>query len=219
MDGPQDLGGKRNFGPISPEANEPVFHHEWEAKALGLTIAANGLGHWSIDEGRHARESLSPADYYSMSYYEIWYEGVTALLKKHGELSDDELAQVKVLTPGIRTDRKVSGERMHAVLASGGPSLRPTTSAARFSKGQMVRTIRAHPPGHTRLPGYARDKVGRIEAVRGMHVFPDAAAHGKGENPEWLYTVVFEGEALWGKDAEPGLSCTIDAWESYLEPV
>jgi nitrile hydratase len=30
--------------------------------------------------------------------------------------------------------------------------------------------------------------------------------------------VVFEGRELWGEEAQPGLSVSVDAWESYLEP-
>ena len=217
MDGAQDLGGKMNFGAIAPEAGEPVFHHEWEARALGLTLAANGLGYWSIDESRHARESLSPIKYYSMSYYEIWYEGVVSLLKKHGELTQEELDQVQAMRPGNRTDRRVSREKMLDILATGGPSLRDETAAAKFALGQRVRTRRSHTSCHTRLPAYARGVVGTVEAVRGMHVFPDTCAHGQGEQPQWLYTIMFSGSALWGEDAEPGLTCSIDAWESYLE--
>ena len=51
-----------------------------------------------------------------------------------------------------------------------------------------------------------------------MHVFADAHAQGLGEQPQWLYTVVFDGAALWGESAEAGLSVSVDAWESYLEP-
>jgi nitrile hydratase len=68
------------------------------------------------------------------------------------------------------------------------------------------------------LPGYARGKIGRIEHVRGVHVFPDANAHGLGERPQWLYTVVFSGRELWGDAATADVSVSIDAWESYLEP-
>ena len=52
-----------------------------------------------------------------------------------------------------------------------------------------------------------------------MHVFADAHAQGLGEQPQWLYTVVFEEAELWG-DAAPrqNLSVSVDAWESYLEP-
>ena len=63
MNGPQDLGGQMGFGPVAPEQDEPCFHAEWEKRALGLTISAGAMGHWNIDESRHARESLQPADY------------------------------------------------------------------------------------------------------------------------------------------------------------
>ena len=42
-----------------------------------------------------------------------------------------------------------------------------------------------------------------IERLHGAHVFPDSAAAGKGEDPQWLYTVRFDAQELWGADAEP----------------
>ena len=57
-----------------------------------------------------------------------------------------------------------------------------------------------------------------VEAVREGYVFPDTNAHGEGENPQWVYTVVFDGSEIWGEDADPTLTVSIDAWESYLEP-
>ena len=57
-----------------------------------------------------------------------------------------------------------------------------------------------------------------IECVRGCHVFPDAVAIGQGENPQWLYTVLFDGRELWGERADPTLKVSIEAWEPYLEP-
>src|SRR5436190_773295 len=65
---------------------------------------------------------------------------------------------------------------------------------------------------------YARDKVGVIEALRGCHVFPDTVAIGKGEDPQWLYTVVFDGRELWGDNTEASLQVSIEAFEPYLEP-
>ena len=73
-----------------------------------------------------------------------------------------------------------------------------------------------HPKTHTRLPRYARDKRGIVEAVRGCHVFPDTAAVGAGENPQWLYTVVFTGKELWGEDADRSIKVSIEAFEPYL---
>ena len=40
----------------------------------------------------------------------------------------------------------------------------------------------------------------------------------RGENPQWLYTVRFNARDLWGPDADPNLSVSVDAWEPYLEP-
>jgi nitrile hydratase len=48
-------------------------------------------------------------------------------------------------------------------------------------------------------------------------VFPDSAATGASENPQWLYTVVFDGTELWGADADPTTKISIDAFEPYLE--
>jgi nitrile hydratase subunit beta len=76
-----------------------------------------------------------------------------------------------------------------------------------------------HPVTHTRLPQYVRGHLGTIELNHGCHVFPDTNALGKGEDPQWLYTVRFDGPELWGKDADPTLSVSVDAWESYLERV
>jgi nitrile hydratase len=59
--------------------------------------------------------------------------------------------------------------------------------------------------------------MGRVTACHGGWVFPDSNAHGHGENPEHLYTVVFTGEMLWGDAAERGIAISLDLFESYLE--
>jgi nitrile hydratase len=82
----------------------------------------------------------------------------------------------------------------------------------------VVLTRNEHPTGHTRLPRYARGKAGEIERVHGVFVLPDSNAHGRGETPQWLYTVRFDGRELWGEAADPTLTVSIDAWEGYLEP-
>ncbi|TCU40130.1 nitrile hydratase beta subunit [Rhizobium azibense] len=96
---------------------------------------------------------------------------------------------------------------------------RPVEAAARFAVGEKVRTKNFNPETHTRLPRYARARIGVVEAVQGSFVFPDDNAHGKGENPQWVYTVVFDGREIWGVGADPSLTVSIDAWESYLEPL
>lgn len=218
MNGPQDLGGQMGFGAIAPEKNEPVFHAQWEKRALGITLCAGAAGGWNIDESRHARESLHPADYYSSSYYEIWIKALERLLERHGLVTAEELAQRRALAAGATPKRMLAAEDAPAALARGGPCDRPVAAKARFKSGDRVRTRNMNPAGHTRLPRYARDKEGVVEAVRGGFVLPDSNAHGRGEAPQFVYTVVFPAREIWGEGADPTLTVSIDAWESYLEP-
>lgn len=218
MNGPQDLGGQMGFGPVAPEADEPNFHAPWEGRALGLTLCSNALGAWNIDESRHARESLHPADYYSSTYYEIWTKALETLLVRHGFVTKAELKSGLPQTPPVTPKRILRAADVPAVLARGGPCDREISTSPRFQPGDRVRTINAHPSGHTRLPRYARDKVGVVEAVHAGFVLPDSNAHGEGENPERVYTVVFAGPEIWGAASDPTLTVSIDAWERYLEP-
>jgi nitrile hydratase subunit beta len=218
MNGAQDLGGQMGFGPVAPEQDEPVFHADWEKRALGLVLTAGAMGHWNIDEGRHARESLNPADYYTSSYYQIWIKGLEKQLIDHGFVTADELAAGRALVEGTRPKRVLRGADAMATLARGAAYDRAVATPARFRVGEHVRARNFHPAGHTRLPRYARGKLGRIDAVRGGFVLPDTNAHARGENPEWLYTVVFDAAEIWGESADPTQTISIDAWESYLEP-
>ena len=47
-------------------------------------------------------------------------------------------------------------------------------------------------------------------------MFPDTAAIGEGDHPQWLYTVVFNSRELWGEDADPTTKVSIEAFEPYL---
>ena len=94
---------------------------------------------------------------------------------------------------------------------------REVDRAPKFQAGDAVRARSFHPPGHTRLPRYARGKRGRIAAVYAAYVFPDTHAHDLGEDPQHVYCVAFAGEELWGPDAEPGTVVHLDLFESYLE--
>ena len=218
MNGVHDMGGMHGFGPVEPEANEPVFHAPWEGRVLAIRRALGAWRKWNIDAGRHSIETLPPADYLRMSYYEKWFASAIKLALGAGLITERELEtgqrdpSVPVKTPPLTADKV-----MPAIM-KGGPTHRETTARPRFAPGQAVRAREINPTGHTRLPRYARGKHGTIEAVRDGFVFPDSNAHGQGENPQWVYTVVFEGSEIWGEGADPTLSVSIDAWESYLEP-
>jgi len=109
----------------------------------------------------------------------------------------------------------VTADKVAAALARGSPTERPLAGAARFRVGDAVRTKVLNTPTHTRLPRYCRDKRGTVTMTHGAHVFADANARGQGE-PQWLYTVRFEGSELWGSDTSAA-AVHVDCWEPYLE--
>ena len=218
MNGGQDLGGMMGFGPVDAEPDEPPFHADWERRVFGMTLAMGAAGRWNIDKSRHARERIDPAEYLSSTYYEIWAKGLERLLVEAGLVSADELREQKVLDPPAPVAGVLEAAKVPAAMARGGSTERPVAGSARFAVGDRVVARTMHPTGHTRLPRYARGKSGVIERVHGAHVLPDSNAHDGGESPEWLYTVSFAGTELWGPDADPSLTVSIDAWESYLDP-
>jgi len=212
-----DLGGRNLAGPIKAEAEAEgeVFHAPWEPRVLALTLAMGATGSWNIDMSRAARETLP--DYAELGYYEIWLRGLVELLKARSLVGEDELAAGSALHRAPAVQRLLLADRVGEVLAAGAPTQRATTAPAAFVVGQRVRARAGHAPHHTRLPGYVQGKAGVIERLHGMHVFADANAQGLGEQPEWLYTVVFDGAALWGDAAGAGVAVSVDAWQPYLE--
>lgn len=212
-----DLGGQDGHGAVQPEPEGELFHAAWEPRVLALHLAMGATGLWNIDASRAARETL--ADYRELSYYQIWLEGLEQLLLQSGAVRADEIAQGRSMHAALPALRALPAGQVAAMLAQGAPTARPPRGPARYSPGQWVRTAAAAPPHHTRLPGYARGKRGMIERVHGAHVFADAHARGLGEQPQWLYTVVFDDTELWGANAPRGQSTvSVDAWEPYLEP-
>lgn len=216
MNSIHDMGGMHGFGAVVEEANEPPFHAPWEGRVLAMQRTMGFTGQWTIDESRAAQEALPPAVYLTLSYYERWARGLEDCLVERGLVGADELAAGRSLRPGKTLPRVMHPEQVGFALNRGCYD-RPTNAAAQFKPGDRVRTKNINPETHTRLPRYARGRVGVVEAIRGCHVFPDTVANGGGENPQWLYTVVFEGRELWGEACDPAVKVSIEAFEPYLE--
>ena len=88
--------------------------------------------------------------------------------------------------------------------------------AERFAPGSRVRTFRADPPHHTRLPRYARGAVGTVLEVEGRHPLADDRARGLPAQTQPVYTVSFDAAQLFGAGDH---SVTLALFESYLEQV
>jgi nitrile hydratase subunit beta len=218
MNGVHDMGGMHGFGKVEPETNEPTFHAAWEARVLAMQRAMGFTRAWNIDMSRDAQERLPAPLYLSVSYYQRWALGMERNALERGLIDADEIAAGHSLRPGKPVARVMTMNDVGHAFTRGSFG-RPPSQQARFKPGDRVRTKNINPPSHTRLPRYARGREGLIEAVRGCHVFPDSATTGGGENPQWLYTVVFDGRELWGANADPMLTVSIEAFEPYLEPV
>jgi nitrile hydratase beta subunit len=217
MDGIHDMGGMDGFGKVAPEPNEPVFHAAWEGRVMAMNRAMGASGAWNIDTARFAIEALPPDVYLASSYYQRWFLRFERLLVERGFVDADEIAAGYALRKGKVLQRGTFGVADVERVMTRGSFGRPAPAAARFELGDRVRARNIHPKSHTRLPRYVRGHAGVVERVHGCHVFPDATVLGKGEDPQWLYTVCFTGQELWGADADPSVKVSIEAFEPYLE--
>ena len=218
MNGIHDMGGMQDMGPIHYEKNEPVFHARWEGRAFALTQLASAWRKWNIDASRHQRELIPPAEYLRMSYYEKWTEGLVELLVASGLVTRAEIESGKPAPGSPKATPPVTADKVPSMLRTGGPASRNVPGPSRFKVGQHVRARNINPPGHTRLPRYARGKVGTIHLDHGAYVFPDTNAHFLGEKPQHVYSVRFTASELWGDQASPRDAVYLDMWDDYLEP-
>ena len=212
MDGIHDLGGMHGFGSVAVERDEPVFHARWHRRVLGMVYQVVGFGWTSIDAFRHGIERMAPVAYLTAGYYGRWVSALETVLVDAGVLAAGEV------------DARLAGTPLSP--ATVGPSLRPVDgfvrarpAPPRFAAGTAVRARTVHPAGHTRLPRYVRGRRGVVHRVHPAFVFPDANAHGRGEDPQYLYTVRFSAAELWGADAERDAAVHVDLFEPYLEAV
>ena len=170
MNSIHDMGGMHGFGAIPIEEDEPVFHSEWEAKSLALTLAMGSWGRWTLDTSRHAREKLSGQDYLRFTYYERWIAALVNLMVEHGLVTEKELVE-RAADPALeRCTPALKADAVAGLLASGSPVLREVSSVAAFRINQHVRTINTNPVSHTRLPRYARGRIGHLVGHQ-SHVF------------------------------------------------
>jgi nitrile hydratase beta subunit len=209
MDGIHDLGGMAGFGPVTVEANEPVFHEAWEKLAYALNVLGIArLRSYNTDEYRHSIERMDPAHYLSATYYERVLTGVATLLVEKGVVTHNELeARAGAHFP---LSRPVAGHPTAALHPQQNP---------RFAVEDRVVVRNMHPAGHTRVPRYVRGKRGVVVRVAPKFSVPDAAAHGLPHRTEHTYHVEFLASELWSEAGGSNESVVVDLWDCYLERV
>lgn len=213
MDGPQDLGGKEDYGPVDVAA--PPFRAEWEKRqwALSKLVPVPGI---TIDWFRHALECMPPATYLSVPYFQKWNVNDMALGVDAGVYTVEELVTGRAAEPGPAApvlsvdalEEKQRGFARSFVVAA--------ETQPRFRPGDRVRTAARPASGHTRLPAYARAATGTVTHHHGAHLYADAGARGEHVGHH-LYTVEFSAADLWPDSAAPGDTVCLDLWEPYLE--
>ena len=223
MNGVHDLGGMDGMGAIRYAPEEPTFHANWERQVFATVMVTMAQRQYNMDSFRHAIERMAPAQYLGVTYYERWLAAMEKRLVEEGVVLPDELADRiarydagELSIPDREEPALVS--TMQSVIEHGGSARRNDTPPA-FGVGDVVRVRNINPSGHTRCPRYVRRAEGTVEDVYGTQVLPDANAHGDGGRAEPLYSVRFDGDELWGPDAEANTSMSVDLWESYLEPI
>ena len=214
------MGGMDGFGKVEPEANEPVFHAPWEGRVMAMMRAMGAAAPGIRHVPRCAGAATAGRLYLTASYYESWLP---------------RAAETLVLSRGLCHGRRTGGGPCSAAGEAAAARLlrakdvrppcargsyeRPATRRPCSSPAITCGQENIHPKTHTRLPRYARGRLGVVERVLGCQVFPDSSALGNGRKSAMALCVGFEGRELWGDDADPTLKVSIDAFEPYLERV
>jgi nitrile hydratase len=219
MNGVHDMGGMHGMGPVHYEPNEPVFHEVWEGRVYAMTrvIRAAG-GRQNIDNARYSLELLPPVDYLRMSYYERWFARLVNQVVTNGIVTREELETSHPAAGSAKATPRITAA-MVPDLPRPNFTRRDVAVSPRFKVGQRVRARNIHPTGHTRLPRYARGKVGVVIRDHGVWVFPDTNAEFAGEKPQHVYSVRFAARELWGEQASSRDSVHLDMWDDYLDHV
>jgi nitrile hydratase subunit beta len=202
MDGMHDLGGKQGFGTVRYTLDAKAFHAAWEVRANALYAHAVRLGIFNMDEYRHAIERMEPRHYVTASYYERTLTSLATLLVEKGVLTREEL------------ERRAQGAVPLA--APSAPGRGNAAARERFAPGDRVHVRGDSVPGHMRLPGYIRGKMGVVVSESPPYPFPDAHAHGVPAQDEPTYDVRFRSQELWPDSSDDAL-VHVGVFQSYLE--
>jgi nitrile hydratase beta subunit len=240
------LGGLENLGPVTFE--KKVFVAEWEKRIFGIhTVMMAESAHldkalpqypiksvptafsdtWTWASLRTGAEGMQPFEYFKYRYYEKWLMGISQFFIDRGYVAAEELDR---LTTHYRADPQAPlpnkpnpalKEQVVRYLQHGDSGLRTQPTPPRFAVGQLVQVADPQHADHTRLPGFLRNKVGRVTEVYtgAFEYFVSTGPDGL-DGPQHVYCVAFEAADIWGADkSEPNTIIYGDLFDAYLKPL
>jgi nitrile hydratase subunit beta len=91
--------------------------------------------------------------------------------------------------------------------------------SAKFKTGEKVRILDFNPPGHRRVPVYARGRTGVIERLCGEFANPEELAYGfTGQPKRPLYRVRLKQTDIWPDyTGSPNDILELEIYEHWLE--
>ena len=138
MNGIHDLGGMHGFGPVNPEKDEPVFHHDWEARVFGLFAPLSATGAFNVDEFRHAIERMGAANYLQTSYYEHWLHAFETVAMEKGILTAEELRTGHAIGESPKATPALAPEAVPKIVLMGSSARVDMDVKPKFKEGDMV---------------------------------------------------------------------------------
>jgi nitrile hydratase beta subunit len=227
MNGIHDVGGADGFGPIDFEDDEPIFHAAWERSVFAFLHLIRRAGYYNLDEFRASIERMPPAAYLTTTYYQHWLHAFEeylvradpAFMEELNRRTTDYFEHPETPLPQALPSTEGLADYLLNLVREGDSARRAVDRPAAFAVGESVRVSSTVPVNHTRKPGYVRGAVGEITASWGAFAFPDTSALQQGECPDYVYTVRFNSEDLYGAGiGDPTATVLVDLWESYLLP-
>jgi hypothetical protein len=120
----------------------------------------------------------------------------------------------------IKTSNEcMSVAQAEALLQSGVDCRSKVDRPPQFQVGDRVKAKVMHPITYTRLPRYVRGKIGTITKVHGVYIFPDTMGQRLDTKPQYVYSVRFSAQELWGPAVSSKDCLYIDLFDDHLEGV
>jgi nitrile hydratase beta subunit len=213
-----DMGGTEGWGPTHPpRGDEPVFKEPWQGRTFALTLLSIRVSGRNLDAFRHAQERLNRGAYLDDGYFGRWLNASELMLTDSAILAPTAIdARARNLRGEDVEEPPIPEPAKPDYTPTAAGALRSVDVPPAFAVGERVRAKDMSPPGHTRLPGYVRGHTGVVDLIQPAALLPDTNAHFLGENPQHVYSVLFDSRELWGADTEP-FGVTAELYESYLE--